>query len=166
MALSEYEEMVWLDAVIKEASERRDLLKGRCKDELLEQYEADGTTQKRSKLFGKDASVLSVVFSKPKAPREVVEFNLADWDGFSEWLEANPKAAADYAFAKAEDFGEWWLRKTGELPDGVARVTHMTDPEPERVTGVRLSVKPEKVFEALGISFEEGIRGMLPGDAV
>lgn len=164
MELTKYDELVWLEAVINEASKRRDWLKGECKDELLEQYELDGTTQKRSKLFGKGASVLSVTFSKPKGPQEVVEFNMTDWEEFREWVDddANVKAVRDYAFCKAESFGEWWLRTTGELPDGISRVTHMTDAEPERVTGARLSVKPEMVFGALGIDFEDGIKGLLP----
>ena len=166
MELSKYDELVWLEAVIKEAGKRRDWLKGECKDELLEQYESDGTTQKRSKLFGKGASVMSVTFSKPVEPQPVVEFNLASWEDFREWVDddANIKAVRDYAFCKAEAFGEWWLNATGELPDGIDRVVTMTEAVPEKVTGVRLSVKPNLVFDALGISFEEGIKGLLPGD--
>ena len=169
MELSKYDELVVLESIIKTASERRDMLKYECKDELLEAYERDGTTQKRSKLFGKDASVMSVTFSKPKEAQEVEEWNM-DYDAFNEWVgafvddESNRKAVKDFIFAKGELFGQYWLRATGELPDGINRVTYMTDPVPEKVTGTRLSVKPEKVFDALGISFEEGIRGLLPGD--
>ena len=165
MELVKYDELVWLEAIIKTASERRDILKGDCKDELLESYEADGTTQKRSKLFGKEASVMSVTFSKPKEAVETVTYSLADWTGFAGWLSANRQAAEQFCFANAAQFAEWWVCQEGELPDGIAPERHVTEAVPEKVTGVRLSVKPEKVFESLGVSFEDGIRGLLPGDA-
>ena len=164
MELSAFDELVWLEAIIKEASKRRDELKGECRDDLLEAYERDGTTQKRSKLFGKEASVMSVTFSKPKEPHEVVEWNNTDWDEFSAWLDENHGQFNNFLFQNYKGFCEWWFERTGEVPDGIDRDTHMTDPEPERVSGTRLSVKPEKVFERLGISFEDGMRGLLPGD--
>ena len=60
--------------------------------------------------------------------KTVVEYNLVDWDGFSNWLYANVDAMHRYCFAKAEAFAEDLVEKHGEIPDGVERVERQEPP--------------------------------------
>lgn len=153
-----------LDAVIKELTEERDMLKAECSEELLEAYERNGDTQRRSIYFGKGAGCFSVSFSKPKPSREVVEYHLADWEGFGGWLDDNPMAMAKYLLAHAEEFGQWWLEETGELPDGISRVSYMTPDEPEHVNGTRLYVKKDAIIDVLIPTLPSVIAGLLGGE--
>ena len=152
-----------LEAVIKELSQERDILKAECAEELLDSYEKNGDTQRRSVYFGKGAGCFSVSFSKEKPSVEAVEYNLADKDAFADWLDENPIAYARYMLENASEFGEWWLNETGELPDGISRVSYMTAYEPEHVSGVRLSVKKDAVIDVLMPSLPEAIKGLLGG---
>lgn len=65
---------------------------------------------------------------KTKA-KQVVEYNLCDWDAFSAWLYDNVEAMHTFCFAKAEAFGQWQVEKQGELPDGISRVEYQEPPK-------------------------------------
>ena len=150
-----------LEAVIKELSEERDMLKAECAEELLSAYEANGDTQRRSVWFGKGAGCFSVSFSKAKPGVEVVEYNLADKDAFGEWLDSNPLSYAQYILDNASDFAQKWFEETGELPEGIARVAYMTADEPEHVSGTRLSVKKDAIIDVLMPQLPTAITGLL-----
>ena len=152
-----------LEAVIKELSQERDMLKAECAEELLEAYEANGDTQRRSVYFGKGAGCFSVSFSKPKPGAEVVEYNLADKDAFGEWLDENPLSYAQYILDNASGFAQKWFEETGELPEGISRVSYMTPDEPEHVSGTRLSVKKDVIIDVLMPQLPAAIQGLLEG---
>lgn len=74
-----------------------------------------------SEVFGPDAGEYKR--GRTRA-RKDVKFNLADRDAFAEWLDDNPLSYAKYLLEHAEDFGQWWLEETGELPEGISRVEY------------------------------------------
>lgn len=154
-----------VEAIIKALMDERDELKSECAHELLQAYEENGDTQRRSQYFGKGAGTLSVAFSKEKPSEEKVEYKLADWEAFGGWIDDNMMACAKYMLANAADFGQWWLEQTGELPDGISRIAYMTEAEPERVTGVRLAVKKDVIMDALRPMLPASVAGLLEGGA-
>lgn len=154
-----------VEAIIKALMDERDELKSECAHELLQAYEENGDTQRRSQYFGKGAGTLSVAFSKEKPSEEKVEYKLADRDAFADWLDENPLSYARYIRDNAVEFGQWWLEQTGELPDGISRITYMTEAEPERVTGVRLAVKKDVIMDALRPMLPASVAGLLEGGA-
>lgn len=151
------------EALIKKLMDLRDELKSECASELLQAYEENGDTQRRSQYFGKGAGTFSVAFSKPKPSEEKAEYHLADWEAFGGWLDDNPMAMARYLLVHAEEFGQWWLEQTGELPDGISRIAYMTEEEPERAIGVRLAVKKDVVIDALRPQLPASVVGLLEG---
>lgn len=74
-----------------------------------------------SELFGPDAGEYKRGRTRAK---KTVEYNLADKMAFAGWLDENPKSYAKYILEHAEDFGQWWLESTGEVPDGISRVEY------------------------------------------
>lgn len=154
-----------VEAIIKALMDERDELKSECAHELLEAYEENGDTQRRSQYFGKGAGTLSVAFSKEKPSEEKVEYSLADRDAFADWLDENPLSYARFIRDNAVEFGQWWLEQTGELPDGISRIAYMTEAEPERVTGVRLAVKKDVIMDALRPMLPASVAGLLEGGA-
>lgn len=146
-----------LKAVEKRLVEERKELEADVKQELAGDYAESGVTQRRSVMFGKEAGTLSYI---PPKDEDRVEWNLADWTALAEWLANDPKVAEQYIFANFQDFGEWWLEQTGEVPDGIARVNYtVTKPG-----SARLAVKEEVVLSKFGPNFLEEVNTLLLGE--
>ena len=97
--------------------------------------------------------------------KTVVEWNLADQEELNAWLQSNKQAAIAYAFSAGSDFAKWWFERTGELPDGVARVEYE---EPAKAGPPKLYKYDAEVvgdaFERMG-GWLEGANRLLLGDA-
>lgn len=91
-----------------------------AEEELAALYAQDGTTEVVSQAF---EGAGKFRYSQ-KRKRHVVEYNMADERELRGWLRANPDAAADWAVENAKEFGEWHFGRTGEVPDGIARVEY------------------------------------------
>lgn len=145
-----------LKAFEKRVKAEREELEAGVRQELLEQYERGGGDRMRSKFFGNEAGTYTYT---PPSEVEAVEWNLCDWTALAEWLAKNPKAAEQFVYAHFEQFGSWWLDRTGEVPDGIARVKYTTIKPGQ----TRLAVKDQVVFDKLGEGnvFEQVNRFML-----
>lgn len=156
-----------LKALEQRIAEERKLLEYECRDELLEAFEQDGTDRRVSPYFGPEAGKFSVKHYRERPGQEVVTYELEDWHEFSAWLDSDPKAAADFAFAKAELFAEWWTGRTGELPGGVSRKVAYEEGKPAYDSAQVYSFKPDLVLERLaecGNVFEGANRLLMEGD--
>ena len=146
-----------IKAIEKRLVEERKELEADAKLEMASDYAESGVTQKRSVLFGKEAGTLSYI---PPKDEEQVEWILTDWEKLAAWLKNDPKAAEQYIFAHAQGFGQWWLDKTGEIPDGIRRNTFVTT----KPGSARLAVKDEVVISQLGANLFEAANQLLLGD--
>lgn len=155
-----------LKALEQKITEERKLLEYECRDELLEAYKSDGTDRRTSPYFGADAGKFSVKHFKAKPGREVVTFELKDWDAFNEWVESNKDSIARCAFVKAEDFAQWWVDNNGELPDGIIRTVSHEEGKAAYETAQIYSFKADKVLEKLseGGNVFEGANQLLLSD--
>lgn len=151
----------WMREKVKEAHRKA--------TEDAEVYLAEQTALGNRELFapsfGEDAGVYHYGKTREK---EVVEYNLADWQSFTEWLEENQKACVQYILAHAVDFGTWWFEGdgdftgTGELPEGISRVQYV---EPSHRTAAKI-YRPN--YDLMGEVFRGGylndtVQNMLGG---
>lgn len=146
-----------IKAIEKKLVEERKQLESDAKLEMAQDYADSGVTQKRSVMFGKEAGTLSYI---PPKDEEQIEWLISDWTALGEWLAKDPKAAEKYIFAHAQDFGQWWLDETGEIPDGIRRNTYTTT----KPGSARLAVKEDVVISQLGGNLFEAANQLLLGD--
>ena len=153
-----------LKALEQKVTEERKLVEYDCRDELLEAFEVDGTDRRTSPFFGPEAGKFSIKRIKGKPPKEVTEFNLADDEAFAEWLEENKDAAMSFAKLHHSEFAKHHVESTGELPDGIAMVSHEEPGTEPYATAQVYSFKPDIVLEKLGGNVLEGANRLLLGD--
>lgn len=112
-----------------------------AEDYLAYKTETEQVTGLHSRLFGDAAGEYKYERSREKTE---TEYNLADWEAFTEWLEGNPQACVQYILAHAAVFGKWWFEGdgdftgTGELPEGISRVEYV----------IPAHLKPPKIYRA------------------
>lgn len=153
-------------ALEQRVTNERKALEYECRDELVTAYKETGTDRVISPLFGADAGKFSIKRIKGKPAHEVVEYNLADDVAFAEWLEENADSAISYVKTHARDFGQTHFEATGELPEGISRVTYEEPATEPTITAQVYSFKPEIVINKLaenGNVFDEVNRLMLGG---
>ena len=151
-----------LEALRKKVVEQIDELKSECSWELEEAYNSEGTTQRKSQYFGKDAGTFSIVFSSATKDTEEVTYKVTDMTALSEWCDKNRLDVDTYIQAVAPQFTEWLVEQTGEMPEGMERIVSIIEGTPEQPKGTRLAVKPDVIIETLGGNvFEEVNRLML-----
>ena len=136
-----------IDKVVKE-------LDSECASELLRDYEENGTTQRRSQYFGKDAGTYSLVLPKEETRHD---FELVDSEAFWHWVIENEQDVSAYICEHTREFAAWLIETTGEVPDGIEHSTYtvMTTSKP------RLSVKEDVVIDKLGANFLEATNQLL-----
>lgn len=154
-----------LEALRKKVVAEMDELKSQCSWELEQAFEEEGTTQRRSPYFGKEAGSFSIVFASAQPEHEEVEYRLSDMTKFAGWCNENRLDVDAYVMANAPDFSEWLAGKTGEIPEGIDRQATLVEAVAERPKGTRLSVKDDVVFQRLGSeNIFEAVNQLLLGD--
>ena len=128
-------------------------------DELAKAKKENGTVSMISPMFGAQAGKFQYSSTRKK---EVVEYHIADGLDFTAWCNANRPAINQYVFDHAEDFGKKWFEETGEVPDGISRVTYE---EPAKQGPAKLyGYKPEVVEAVMGGKLLESMNQLLLGD--
>lgn len=156
--------LFYLGAYRKKVNEAFSALKSECDAEFLEDFNAGGATTKRSRLFGKGAGSYVLPLSDPQPEREQADYAVADPDAFEEWLIGNPQAAVQWSLRDGAALGEWWLSKTGELPDGVSRTAYTVPASPSVPLTPRLTVKPQAVADAVDAALLERVQRLALGE--
>ncbi|MBQ9021107.1 MAG: hypothetical protein IJ113_03705, partial [Eggerthellaceae bacterium] len=126
-----------------------------------EAYKTEGTTQRRSQYFGKEAGSFSIVFASATPEHEEVTYKLADMTALAEWCANNRLDVDTYVQATAEQFAAWLVENTGEVPEGIERNAILVEGTPEMPKGTRLSVKPDVVFENMGSNVFDEVNTLL-----
>lgn len=101
-------------------------------EDYFAEKEREGFVSLGSTVFGDAGGEFKRGKTKAK---ETVRYENADWDKFNGWLEANSAEVQNYVFQKYGPFCEWWIEKTGEVPDGIER---KIDKVPPVKTGPKL----------------------------
>jgi len=154
MEVKKVDKLFALKAVEKRVKTEREELEAEVRNDLISQFAESGNDRMRSPYFGNDAGTYTYI---PPKDEEMTEWNLADWSKLADWLAKDPKAAEQFIFANFEQFGKWWLEQTGEVPEGIARVTFTTT----KPGSTRLAVKDQVVFDKLGGNFLEEVNQLL-----
>lgn len=162
MNITKVDRLFVLGALQKRVKEELDVLRGECADELEKAYLEEGTTQRRSPYFGKEAGTLSIAFSSARPEREEVTYVLKDMTALAKWCNENRLDVEVYIQANASQFASWLVEYSGELPEGIERIVSTIEAQPEKPCGVRLSVKPEHVFEKFSL---QEVDQLLLGDS-
>ena len=152
-----------LEAVRKKVVEAIDELKSECSWELEAAYENEGTTQRRSQYFGKDAGSFSIVFSSAQPEHEEVTYRVTDMTALAKWCDENRLDVDTYVQATAEQFTAWLVEQTGEIPSGIERQACLVEAAPEQPKGTRLAVKPDVIFANMGANLFEEVNTLLLG---
>ena len=134
-----------------------DSIRSQVDEHLLRSYEVTGAKSYDLNINGKKVGSMSVSVSK-ETSKNVVD--LTDPEAFTIWIEDNPDLCQWYADEHGQEFAEWVMSQTGELPDGVAGRTVITPPA---VKGTTIRVDPDKVANALGNQLEPVVAGLLAG---
>ena len=157
MKVNKMDKLFALKCLEKKVKSARERYEGECKLELARAYEEEGTTQRRSPLFGKEAGTFSYI---PPKIEEKTEYK-TDMTAVVEFLTEEPKAAEMFILANPGQFYEFWVEQTGEIPGGITRSTY----EVEKPGSTRLAVKEDIVFEQLSsTNLLEDVNQLLLGD--
>ena len=138
-AIDRYMGLEWLKKEVDAAHKRA---KADAEEELAAKTREDGVLEIASKVFGVDAGTYHYSNTRKKA---VVEYNLTDKAELLVWLMSNGGAVTDYALEDPQAFAQWWFERTGEIPDGTARVEYE---EPAKRGPAKLYGFDAKVVEA------------------
>lgn len=157
MSINQTDKLFALKALEKRIKTAREDLEAEVRTKLLEQYESDGTDRFRSAYFGKDAGTYTYI---PPKEELAVAWAVCDTDALIEFLNEDPSIAQDFVRANAQQFGEWWLEATGEVPDGISRVTYETT----KPGSTRLAVKEQVIFDKLGGNLFEAANRLMIGE--
>lgn len=152
--INKIDKLFALKGVEKKIHEAVAELDSECASDLIRAYEEEGTTQRRSQFFGKEAGTYSLVLPKEETKEE---WHIVDGDAFGTWLLENLSEAQSYIHENAEAFASWLVSTTGEIPEGMERKTYtvMSTSKP------RLSVKADVVIDKLGANFLEATNQLL-----
>lgn len=164
--LSDVEKLLILkamrDVIGNELDTNKDNLRGKVDKSYKKEWERTGGKSFDMRVRGKKVATYSISTSKEKT-RTV--FDLIDEGYLAAWLDSRDGVCACKAYAdqNIEKFVEWYVKTTGDIPDGV---------EPREITvskdgdykGGRISRFNQGVMlEALGSDMPTVITGLLGG---
>lgn len=154
--INKIDKLFALKGVEKKIHEAVTELDSECASDLLRAYEEEGTTQRRSQFFGKEAGTYSLVLPKEETKEE---WAISDNDAFIAWIESESGiwSLQSYAIDNAEAVASWLLGSTGEIPGGMERKTYTV----VSTSKPRLSVKADVVIDKLGANFLEATNHLL-----
>ena len=136
-------------------------LRGAIDADLLADYQANGTDRRRYSINGIPCATHSVVFSKGEHREEL---QVTDWDALEDWLFTDDvelvKWFCNYVGAHPREFAEWYLEKTGEMPDGCELVAIDVPPAPK---GTTLRIDKQAFAKATGLLPEQAVARLLEG---
>lgn len=134
-------------------------------------YEADGTSRRTITVNGTDCGALSA-YLEPARERVIEKrLEVEDQAAFAAWVAENPEAVAVWLGDDpdaAESLAGWALVATGEQPAGTRWVERVRQYERPAQIKTRLTVKPDKLEDALP-ELRAGVLGELGaghGDAL
>ena len=128
------ERFLLVQAIFSKAAEAvstkgTDNLRSEVDDGFRAEYERTGGKSFSLRFGGEKVGTYSISESKGTPPTERTVLDLKDDDAFAAWLETNDGQLACkwYADENAQAFADWYVGRTGELPDGVEPRTVRTN---------------------------------------
>lgn len=168
--LNDIERLTLAQALYKMAGElvdtkNPDSLRSMVDESFLRLYEETGSRTFDVKLNGEVVGTYSLRFSKPKESEARYSFEVDDYEALAKWYEGVPvETILHYVALDLNQFAEWYLADTGELPEGCVMEKVVTPAIGKTYQGGTLKIDVEKVKEAVsGFLPSRYVFGLLGG---
>lgn len=144
-----------------------DGLRGRMDAEARAAYERDGIKSRDALLLGEKVGTWSVKVSKAVEETREDHVVVEDARAMDEWLLGNALTMAAYIQRDGvlEDFANWVLGSTGEVPGGCSVTEVVHHGRPAGFAGTTLKVDPARVAEVMQGQLPAAVAGLLGGEA-